>query len=313
MSIETPRSSAGIALHRVAVLGAVCTLGLVFLGGSVTSNDAGMAVPDWPQTFGENMFLYPPSKWVGDVFFEHTHRLLGATVGLVMIVLAVWTQWREPRASVRRLGWVLLVAVIAQGVMGGLRVTENNVPLAIAHGCFAQLFFSATVCMVIVTSARWHDTRTVDAGAARGLKTFCVVANVTVFCQLVLGAIYRHLGHGLLYHIIGAIAVITVLCVLLMWLTGAFAGQPLLSRLASTIGALLTVQLAFGLGAFVATMSYDASRPATFWEWFTPSAHVAVGASILAFSVGLTLSVHRVLGRPAIDVGDVVEVEVVVA
>ncbi len=290
-------SRRGRGLYRLAILGAVSTLFLVFWGGTVTSNDAGMAFPDWPTVEGQNMFVYPPSKWVGDKFYEHTHRLAGAFVGVVMIVLAYGTQRLEPRRSVRVLGWILLAGVIAQGVMGGVRVRLDSVPFAIAHGCFGQVFFSAVVCMAVVMSRGWSESSGEAPVYGRGLKWFCVFTTLVVFCQLIAGAVYRHTGQGLAIHVGGAIGVTLVVSWLAMWVSGEYHQYRLMNRLVRILAGLFVVQLALGVGAYVSTMDYDAARPATLVEWLVPSLHVAVGASILAISSALAVSVFQVSRR----------------
>src|SRR5437588_9446171 len=110
-------------LNRFAWLTAVATLFLICSGGMVTSKGVGLAVPDWPTSFGYNMFLFPVSQWVGGIFFEHVHRLIASTVGLLTLILATWIWWADGRRWVRALGLAAVAAVILQGVLGGLRVT----------------------------------------------------------------------------------------------------------------------------------------------------------------------------------------------
>ncbi|MEE9294295.1 MAG: COX15/CtaA family protein [Phycisphaerae bacterium] len=293
-----------MGLHRLAIAAAVVTLLLIFVGGSVTSNDAGMAFADWPTVDGHNMFLFPPSKWVGDKLFEHVHRLLGAAAGMLMIAIAVWAQMREPRRQVRILAWIMLGAVIVQGVMGGIRVTANSITLAIVHGCLAQSFFCVTICMVLLTSRWWGAVQAETHGfesvglqkAPPGLGRLCVAASLIVFGQLLAGAIYRHLGVGLAFHVGGAVVVILVLSWLMFWVSGnpPIAIRGIGPRLVKLMALLLMVQLSLGVGAYVSIMEYDASRPATLIEWLIPSFHVAVGAAILAVTVALTVSVYHV-------------------
>lgn len=293
MTVDDRATTGERALLRLSVIAAICTLVLIFVGGSVTSNDAGLAVPDWPTTFGENMFAYPPSKWVGGVFFEHTHRLTGAAVGVVMIVLAVFTQLREKRAWVRRLAWIMLGGVIVQGVMGGLRVTELSVTLAILHGCFAQLFFCSTVCMVMFMSKDWTTARPDSASVSALWKRVALATSLVIFCQLIAGARYRHLDVGLAYHIIGAVAVTIMVCCVAMWASGEQHEQPLLMRPVKVLGALLVVQWVLGVGTYMATAGKAPDRPALFLEWAIPTLHVPVGAMILAASVALTAGAYR--------------------
>ena len=138
--------------HRLAIVTAALTLLLIFVGGLVTNTGSALAVPDWPTTFGYNMFLYPWSKMVGGIFYEHSHRLIGSTVGLLTVALAGSLWFAEPRKWVRTLGLVGVVAVIIQGVLGGLRVVLVDHPLAIFHACLAQAFFALLVSLAVVTS-----------------------------------------------------------------------------------------------------------------------------------------------------------------
>src|SRR6185295_5356358 len=111
-------------LDRFAWLTEGATFLLLGLGGLVTSHEAGLAVPDWPTTYGYNMFFFPFSKWKGGIFYEHTHRLVASLVGFLTVILAVWLWLKEARRWMRRLGTAALLAVILQGILGGLRVTE---------------------------------------------------------------------------------------------------------------------------------------------------------------------------------------------
>src|SRR5688500_15949276 len=171
------------------------------MGGLVTSLGAGMSVPDWPNSYGYNMFTFPPSKWVGGIFYEHTHRLMGTVVGMLSIALTV-VAWRtEPRRWVRWLATGVLGAVIFQGVLGGLRVLLVELDLAVVHACFAQAFFCLAALTSVVTSRWWLDapdlSRDADATAGRRLILVCVFATVIIFAQLVVGALMRHYSAGL--------------------------------------------------------------------------------------------------------------------
>ena len=138
--------------HRLAVILACATFPLLFIGGLVTSLGVGLAVPDWPTTFGYNMFLYPWSKMIGGIFYEHSHRLVASCVGLLTIALALTLWLKEPRPWLRWLGVAALALVIVQGVLGGLRVVLLQPTLAIIHACFAQAFFALTVSLALFTA-----------------------------------------------------------------------------------------------------------------------------------------------------------------
>ena len=142
-------------LHRFAKFVAGCTVFLLLAGSLVTSTDSGLSVPDWPTTYGWNMFTFPPSKWVGGIFYEHGHRLIASTVGFLTIVLAVWLWRGDPRRWMKRLGVVALAAVILQGVLGGITVLFFlPAPVSTAHAGLAEIFFCLTVAHRAVHVAR---------------------------------------------------------------------------------------------------------------------------------------------------------------
>ena len=140
---------------------ALSTLFLIGIGGLVTTKGVGMAVPDWPNTFGYNMFLVPFDRWVGHfgIFEEHAHRLVASFVGFLTMILAIWLWCSEPRKWVRRLGVTAFVLVVAQGILGGLRVTEINPNLGLIHGALAQLFLILICGIALVTSGWWHRVK----------------------------------------------------------------------------------------------------------------------------------------------------------
>lgn len=176
---------------------ACATFPLIFLGGMVTSKHAGLSVPDWPNSYGYNMFTFPPSRWVGGIFFEHTHRLLASLVGLLSIILTVVAFRTEARRPVRWLAAGVLGAVIVQGILGGLRVVLVNLDLAMAHACLAQICFCLAAVLCVVTSRRWFTAGTEQTVDAAPLLR---VARLTVACviiQLLLGIVMRHEQAGL--------------------------------------------------------------------------------------------------------------------
>ena len=188
-------------LHRFAIVTAMATLVLIGFGGLVTSKGVGMAVPDWPNTFGYNMFLVPFDEWLGKfgIFEEHSHRLVASFVGLLTIVLAAWLWVKDSRRWVRLLGIGALVLVVAQGVLGGLRVTEINQNLGLIHGAVAQLFLILVCGIALVTSSWWRRVNVSEADGASfaALKGFLVAVICLVFVQLLLGATMRHQHAGL--------------------------------------------------------------------------------------------------------------------
>jgi cytochrome c oxidase assembly protein subunit 15 len=181
-------------LNRFAWFTAVATLFLICSGGMVTSKGVGLAVPDWPTTFGYNMFLFPVSQWVGGIFFEHTHRLIASTVGLLTIILAVWLWRADARRWVRHLGLLALAAVILQGVLGGLRVTMLKDEIGIFHACLAQAFLGLLVLIALVTSKLWRSVSNamIEAKTFAPIKAIAVATTVVIYLQLALGATMRH-------------------------------------------------------------------------------------------------------------------------
>ena len=153
------------AVHRLALITAVATFPLIFMGGLVTSHGAGMSVPDWPNSWGYNMFTFPPSKWVGGILFEHTHRLAGAAVGFLTILLVTAAWATDRRRWVRWTAVAVLLAVCVQGTIGGLRVVLSQRDLAIVHGIAAQLFFCFIAAFCVMTSRFWTERRNIASNA----------------------------------------------------------------------------------------------------------------------------------------------------
>jgi heme a synthase len=185
-------------LHRFAKFVAGCTVLLVLAGSLVTSTDSGLSVPDWPTTYGWNMFTFPPSKWVGGILYEHGHRLIASSVGFLTIILAVWLWRSEPRRWMKWLGVGALGAVIAQGVLGGLTVMFFlPASISTAHAGLAEIFFCMTVAIALFTSPGWiraYNGHVIDDGA---LRKFATTTTVLIYCQILIGATMRHTGAGL--------------------------------------------------------------------------------------------------------------------
>ena len=163
---------------------------LICSGGMVTSKGVGLAVPDWPTTFGYNMFLFPVSQWIGGIFFEHTHRLIASAVGFLTIILAVWLWRAESRRWLQILGLVALTAVVFQGVLGGLRVTMLKDEIGIFHACLAQAFLGLLVFIGVARSRFWQEPRQrLRTGIPFWLP---LAATILIYAQLALGATMRH-------------------------------------------------------------------------------------------------------------------------
>ena len=293
-------------LHRFAVVTACATLCLIFVGGLVTSTGSGLAVPDWPLSFGQ---VFPPM--VGGVFYEHGHRLVAAFVGVLTVTLAVLLSNWEPRAWVRWLGWGALAAVLIQGSLGGLTVLLRlPTSVSVLHACLAQVFFCLTVTIAVCTSPSWLASRQI--GTETTVLSLRVLTRVTVglvFVQLLLGALMRHTGAGLaipdfplafgrvippfvsqgvlihFLHRLGALAVAIAISWTVVRVLSAFGREAQLRRTALALFALLMLQLTLGA---LTIWTQRAVTPMT--------AHVAVGAAVLATSVILALRTARLVG-----------------
>ncbi len=181
-------------LNRFAWVTVVAALFLICSGGMVTSKGVGLAVPDWPTTFGYNMFLFPVSKWIGGIFFEHTHRLIASAVGFLTIILALWLWRSEDREWVRNLGVIAVAAVVLQGVLGGLRVTMLKNEIGIFHACLAQAFLGLLVVIAVVTTNFWRSLENVVADPTKfgPIKMIALATTIAIYVQLALGATMRH-------------------------------------------------------------------------------------------------------------------------
>ena len=279
--------------HRVAVALAWATFPLLFIGGLVTSLGAGLAVPDWPTTFGYNMFLYPWSKMIGGIFYEHSHRLVASCVGLLTIALALTFWTKEDRRWLRWLGIAALGMVILQGVLGGLRVVLLQHTLAIIHACMAQAFFALTVSLVLFTSPEWRAQQPTPIDDGGRLRRLALVTTVLVYIQIVFGALLRHTGELLDGHLLFAALVAIHVVLLLLRITRSHGAGLALVRPACWLGGLLLVQLSLGtaayLGKFTTLLPLGGGALV-----LTATTHLIIGALMLVTSLTIALRViHR--------------------
>src|SRR2546428_10020728 len=275
-------------VHRFAVLVACATFFLIIAGANVTSHDAGLATSDWPLSNGQFF-----SKMVGNLFWEHGRRLVATTVGILPIALAICLQIRERRTWVKRLGWIALGGVIAQGLLGGLTV-KMNLPLAVsaAHATLAQLFLLTTVGLAVFTSKSWLEPapEVLEGREGVSLRTLSVVALIVILVQLVLGATLRHSASWdrplpsslLLAHIGGAVIVTLVLGVTALTVFAKYRSETYLTRPALIATGLLVVQLLLGVAAYITRLrSPNDPQPLNPMISVTV-AHVACGALVFA-------------------------------
>lgn len=285
---------------RVAV---AATLMLLAVGGLVTSAEAGLAVADWPTSFGYNMFLYPFSRMTGGIYYEHAHRLFGALVGLTTVVMAVFLQRVEPRAWVRRLGWAAVGLVIAQGVLGGLRVTRLSLALAVTHGVAAQVFLSLLVALAAFTSETWRSgAPSVGREGARTDRLLAWSLVSVMIVQLVLGAIQRHFQSLLLVHIVIGVAGVFPLALnvgLRAWALDR--ERPVLARLGRLLAVGVALQLVLGLGALLATRGAAEGALPYSADLIVATAHQWFGALLLATAVALLCFRYRLVHPAGAD------------
>ncbi len=186
-------------IHRFAIFTAVCCFALLFIGGLVTSHQAGLSVPDWPTSYGWNMFTFPMKDWTGNIFYEHTHRLFASFVGFLILALAIVLQIYEPRKWVKRLGWFALGCVVMQGVLGGITVLTYLPPaVSSAHAGLGQAVFCLTIGIAMVTGKRWDKQGTKWSERTKvGVRMLSLITVCCIFTQLMIGAVMRHTFSGL--------------------------------------------------------------------------------------------------------------------
>jgi heme a synthase len=289
---KTPWASSA---HVVAVLAAVFTWPLLLVGGTVSVYRFGMAVPDWPTTFQTNMFLYDfwNASWA--VFDEHVHRLYASAVGMACIALAVWFGIFEKRRWLKGMAALALLAVIAQGVLGGLRVTRNSTTLAFMHGCTAQAFFGLMVALCVWTSRDWNKggTRTDDVHHLRR-RSYWTLA--LIFAQIVAGAYIRHIGTtgAVFFHAVLGLAVWGHAGALAVRVFRRRSEVPVLTPSAAVMAITVCLQVVLGVAAWWVLQPFDGvARPVTAGQAFIRVGHQGVGALLLASGVTLALRAHR--------------------
>jgi heme a synthase len=287
------RSSFSAWPHRLAVVLACATFPLLFIGGWVTGKGAGLAVPDWPTTFGYNMFLYPWSKMVGDVFYEHSHRLVASGVGLITIALALTFWLRERRLWLRWLGVAALAMVIIQGLIGGLRVVLLEQTLAIVHASLAHGFFALTVSLAVFTSSEWLDDPAEKPPADGGrLWRLCAATTGLIYAQVIFGAVLRHTGERLDAHLLLAGLVGLHVLLILVRVIKFHSDSPKLVRPAWFIVFLFSLQLMLGAGSYFGKFTPLWLLPLGALVSLTTT-HLVTGALLLAMSLRLTLRSYR--------------------
>ena len=294
-------------LHRFAKFLVACTVLLILAGSLVTSHDAGLSVPDWPTSYGWNMFTFPPSMWVANILYEHGHRLIASSVGFLTIILAVWLWLADSRRWLRWMGVAALGAVIAQGVLGGLTVLFFlPAPVSTAHAGLAEIFFCMTVAIALFTSPGWIAAAGTGGGDDVTLRRIATTTTILIYSQILIGATMRHTGAGLAIpdfplmfghiipdhwsgpiaihfaHRLGALVVTLAIAGLFVYVRSHHRNRPELTRPAALLLALVGAQVT--LGALTVLSQRN--------PWIN-SFHVVVGALVLTTSLVATLRSWR--------------------
>lgn len=275
----------------------LATILVVFAGGLVTTKGAGLDVPDWPQSFGTNMFLFPLRKMTGGIYYEHAHRLFGTLVGLCLIVLVAWIFAADRRRSMKLFAVVLLVLVVAQGIFGGLRVTETSLPLAAVHGVLGQSILALLVALSALLSRAWRTgPAPVDSPRAGADRKLGASLAALLLLQIALGAMLRHFDKMLHPHITVAVVVFAVALIAGFRAWGIHGGIRPLRRVGIWLIVAMVAQLALGFGALVARPEAHLERGPV--ATLVITIHQATGAVLLAATTLHVLYVRRFL-RPA--------------
>ena len=285
-------------LYRLALFTVFSTLSLLVAGALVTSNDAGLSVPDWPLSYGQWM---PPMT--GGVFYEHGHRMIASFVGLLTVILAAWVSRVEPRSWVRRLGWTAVCAVVIQGVLGGITVLFLLPTLvSVSHACLAQLFFCVVSALALTLSPSWkneerNQSKTLLDEGTFPLFQLTIAVNAAVFLQHILGAMLRHKALGVVPHLLTA-GIVTLLTIwVVVRISSRYSKDWVIWGWALTLNALVAVQLLLGAAAYWVRHVTEFSPQPLLPMVVLTSAHLVVGALVLAASVLLTMQVHVRLHR----------------
>jgi cytochrome c oxidase assembly protein subunit 15 len=310
--------------HRLAVALVAVTFPLIWIGGLVTTYDAGMAVPDWPSTYGYNLFLYPWQTWLfgpWDLLIEHGHRLWASLAGMVTIALVIAEWCYDDRRWTRWVSLAALAGIIGQGVLGGMRVRMDDVLFARIHGCVGPAFFALVVALAVFTSARWRSTEPArEISKGDQLRRLAVATTALAYLQLVLGSALRHMPvaatprdfrAAAMFHVLVAAALMIQVTLLVVRVVRSARGEGALVRPAAGLLVCMLLQIALGLGTWIVKYGWPVwlgggEHLAAFvvqaesrLQAHVTTAHVAVGSLILALSLVIALrSLRLVRGAP---------------
>lgn len=286
---------------------------LLISGGIVTGFEAGLAVPDWPGSFGHNMILYPLTQMISEpsvtqgVHYEHAHRLYGMLVGVATLILAITIWLADARKWVGVLAVIALILVSVQGTLGGLRVIEESVPLAIIHGILGQLTFATLASIAAVTSTTWlRRANVLTSPSASTDRTLSILLIALLLLQLTLGTMFRHLNArpdispdetiGILYtHIVVALLVLAMILFVGIRMMAHYRDQTRVKKSGQAIMNTVGFQIVLGVIAMVAVLKREPTDPIPTWEVVITSLHQATGALLLAFATLYALWLRRLV------------------
>ncbi len=296
-------------LYYFSCITAFSTLLLIFAGGIVTSAEAGLAVPDWPNSYGYNMFLFPLAKMTGGIYYEHSHRLLGSLIGLTTIELAFMIFAMSDKKWLKNLGVVAVILVVIQGIMGGLRVTgyftmsqaaeemAPNLYLAMAHGISGQVFFGLLVSIAAFTSTAWNTMEAVPHNKARSEQVMAKILLGMLVVQLVFGSLLRH-DYGmtiLMIHFSWAVLIMAKAALAAARACWGKVHPPLLKRLGRSLGIIVLLQFILGIAALVGVVSSQQAAEPTMLDIVFSTIHQTTGALLLGNVILLTIWNSRLL------------------
>ncbi|MDX1925496.1 MAG: COX15/CtaA family protein [Pirellulaceae bacterium] len=307
------------AVHGLAVTLTLAVFPLIWVGGLVTTYDAGMAVPDWPNTYGYNMFAYPATTWLFgpfDLLVEHSHRLLGTVAGLLSIGLVAAAWFYDGRNWFKIWAMFVLMAVIAQGALGGFRVLLDQRSFAMIHGCTGPLFFAIATATAVMSS-RWWLSRSAGQTQAqftsRGATRLAAALLVASYCQLIVGAQLRHITAAVDHRVFMAFVhthltlagLVVILAICTSAVTGLDRRTPARVRFPAILIALLVlVQISLGIATWIVNYSlpwqelsewlagYTISAKG-YWESIIVTAHMATGSLIISLATVTALRAWR--------------------
>jgi cytochrome c oxidase assembly protein subunit 15 len=280
------------AVHKFAVFVVFWTILLLIAGALVTSNDAALAVPDWPLSFGT---LTPPM--VGGIVYEHSHRVIAAVLGLLSLVLAVWVWRKDERRWLRWFCAAAVLGIAAQGVLGGqvvIRLLHYWLP--VMHACFAQIVFAALLSIAVFTSRWWiSDQPQIDDPGSPSVRALAIANAAVIYFQVILGAGFRHRDMPIWPHMAGALLVVGMIIWTAVVLRRRFEKSREISMVRVLLHAIVGTQVLLGFGAYWSRLSTaGAPQPMPVMVTLTVI-HTVLGALLFAASVLLVLLCYRLV------------------